>query len=118
MTLYSLFQKYNFHLNSKEVELSSWVEVDSVLIKRNCVIHTGLEIDDSPKFGIVQDIILVDKSIILLGCRKIENLGFDRHFYAYSALESDELFLFSVENVQAVSYMFQGGQNKKFVCLN
>lgn len=115
--IYSLFQKYNFSLNPKEVQVSSWVEIEAVLIKRNCIIQIGLEIDDSPKFGLVEDIILVDKSIVMLGCRKIENLGFDRQFYAYSVLETNDFFLFSAENVQVLSYMFQGSQNKKFVSL-
>lgn len=111
-----LSQKYRFSVESKNVEISNWVEIGGVLIKKNCVIQTGLEMDDSPKFGIVEEIIFIDKSIILLGCRQLENLGFESHFYAYSVLETNVYFLFSPENIEAVSYMYQGNQ-KTFVCL-
>lgn len=114
---YPLFRKYNFSSDSKEVELSSWVEVGAVLIKRNCIIQTGLEMDDSPKFGLVEEIINFDKSVVLLGCKKIENLGFDLHFYAYSVVETTDYFIFPAENVDVVSYMLQGSENKKLVFL-
>ncbi len=113
---YVLFQRYNFSLISKDIVETSWVQVGTVLIKKHCVIQTGLAIDDSPKFGVVEEIIIIDKTVVVLGCRKIINLGFDRHFYAYSVIETNDFFSFPVENVQVTSYLFQGSQNKKFVC--
>lgn len=114
---YTLFQRYNFSLISKDIMETSWVQVGTVLIKKNCVIQIGLEVDDSPKFGLVEEIIIIDKSVVILGCRKIINLGFDRHFYAYSITETNCFFPISVDSVQATSYLFQGAQNEKFVCI-
>ncbi len=115
---YTLFQRYNFSLISKDIMETSWVQVGTVLIKKHSVIQVGLAVDDSPKFGLVEEIIIIDKTVVILGCRKIINLGFDRHFYAYSVTETNCFFSFSVENVQATSYLFQGTQKEKFVCIH
>lgn len=113
----SLFRKYNFTFDAKEIVLSGWVDVGGVLVKRNCVIQTGVEIDDSPTFALVTDIIIIDKSKIMLGCQKITNLGFHHHFYAFSVCLEDEFFVcdFLKDNIKKVSYIFDSSNFKKYV---
>lgn len=110
----SLFRKYNFTSNSKKMVLSGFVDVGGILVKRNCVIQTAIEIDDTPIFGLVTDVIIKDESKILLGCQKITNLGFHQHVHAYSVCLEKEFFIceFSKDYLQKVSYIFDAGDRK------
>lgn len=112
----SLFRKYNFTSNSKKIVLSGFVDVGGILVKRDCVVQTGVEIDDTPLFGLVSDVIVEDESKIMLGCQKIINLGFHQNMHAYSVCLEKDFFIckFSKDYLQKVSYIFDAG-DKKYV---
>lgn len=112
----SLRGEYKFPLDMKKIDVTNWVEAAGFLIKNDCIIQTNFELDDSPTFALVKDIIITDNSKILLGCQKIDNLGLDSHFHAYSVIEENHNFLFPADKVINTSYLYQG-MNQKFVCL-
>lgn len=111
-----LFRKYNFKTDSKKTVVSSFVDVGGILVKRNSVIQTGIEIDDTPKFGLVTDVIIENENTISFGCQKLTNLGFHEHLHAYSVEIENDFFIckFSKDYLQKVSYIFDAG-DKKFV---
>lgn len=112
-----LQQKYKFSGNLENVGVTSWVESAGFFIKKNCIIQTHFELDDSPKLALVNDIVITNNSKVVLGCQKLNNLGFDSHFYAYSVVEEEHFYLCPAENVINTSYLFQG-QDRKFVRLH
>lgn len=109
-----LYRKYNFRTDSKKTVLSSFVDVGGILVKRNSVIQTGIEIDDTPNFGLVTDVIIENENIISFGCQKLTNLGFYEHLHAYSVHVENEFFIckFSKNYLQTVSYIFDAGDRK------
>lgn len=99
--------KYGFSMNLKSIFVTNWIEKGGVAVKKNCVIQTGIEPDDSPIFGLVNEIYIIDDTKIFFGCQALENLGFDRHFYAYSVVKCNEFYLckFTYEFLDKVSYI-------------
>lgn len=99
--------KYGFSMILKSIFVTNWIEKGGVTVKKNCVIQTGFESDDSPIFGLVKEIFIVDDSKIFFGCQALENLGFDRHFFAYSIVKKNEFYLckFDYEFLDKVSYI-------------
>lgn len=99
--------KYGFSLNLKSIFVTNWVEKGGVTVKKNYVIQTGIEIDDSPIFGLVNEIFIIDDTKIFFGCQALENLGFNRHFYAYAVVKCNEFYLsaFNYNFLNKVSYI-------------
>lgn len=111
-----LRDRYKLPCDTKKIDVTSWVETAGFLIKKGVVIQTSIESDDSPSLALVEDIVITDNSRILLGCKKIDNLGFDSHFHAHAVIEENQYILFPAENVINTSYLFDG-KDRKFVCL-
>lgn len=113
----SLFRKYGFTSDSKKIVVSGFVNIGGILLKRNCVIQIGKEIDDTPVFGLISDVIVEDDNKILLGCQKMLTLSFIEHFYAFSvSLEKDFfIYQFSKDYLQKVSYIVDASDKKKYV---
>lgn len=99
--------KYGFSMEFKSFFITSWVEKGGITVKRNCVIQTATDRDDSPIFGLVKEIIIIDGSKILFCCQALENLGFDRHFYAFAVIKCTEYYIcqFKYELLDKVSYI-------------
>lgn len=99
--------KYGFSMNIKSILVTSWIEKGGVTVKKKCVIQTGTECDGSPIFGLVNDIFIINDTQIFFGCQALENLGFDRHFFAYSIVKCNEFYLcaFNYEFLSKISYL-------------
>lgn len=113
----SLFRKYNFTSAAKKITVSPFADVGGIFLKRNCVVQIGKEIDDTPVFGLIIDVIVEDDHKILLGCQKILNLGFIERFYAFSVCLEEEFFIcpFSKDYHKKVSYIVDVNDKKKYV---
>lgn len=113
----SLFRKYGFASDSNKIVVSGFVDFGGILIKRNCVVQIGKEVDDTPVFGLISDVIVEDDNKILLGCQKIFNFGFTQHFYAFSVCVEKEFHIcqFSKDFFRKVSYIVDGSDHKKYV---
>lgn len=103
----ALANKYGFSMQLKSIFVTSWIESGGVTVKKNCVIQTGTDRDDSPIFGLVNDIIIIDESEVFFGCQALQNLGFDRHFFAYPIIKCSEYYIckFKYELLDKVSYI-------------
>ena len=75
-----LLKKYRCEIPLyKFVNTTKFVKIKEVSFKSGYVIQVGKEIDETPKFALIIEIILNDKDI-LLGCQKLTNIKFDQFY--------------------------------------
>lgn len=92
-------------------------KVDSVLYKSGIVIQDKLQIDGTPEFVLIKQVFIVENEI-LLGCKKLINLGFDDYYHAYKVDCATDYFIKLVNKRKLhynSSYIFYGPNNSNFV---
>lgn len=111
-----LLLKYKCNQSLHEfVNTTKSVDINSVAFKQGNVIQTDTEVDETPIFALIIEIIL-NVQEILLGCQKLCNIGFDNHLYAYVVEKEDFYFIKTINwKLTRSSYIFVGKEGKQLV---
>jgi len=90
----------------KFVKTTKFVQIKGVSFKEGCVIQVGKEIDETPKFALIIEIVLSGEDV-LLGCQKLTNIKFDQFYYAF-VIEKEDFFIKSInwKYSHKASYIF------------
>lgn len=109
-------EKFNFSKNSSKMYETKWIERNSISYKKGVVIIVNCYDDDTPIFGEIKNIILIDKKYYFC-YQKLSTIGFDEHFYAYEVSHEEQYNCFALDDLKDFSdlYINTTVNNKKVI---